>query len=63
MAREAKANEASCCEDKIIVTGAVIRHKTCEREEDETIVTFIKASGICSSFCRGLLCENSIKKS
>lgn len=33
------------------------------KEEDETIVTFIKASGICSSLCRGLLCENSIKKS
>lgn len=31
MAREAKAKEASCCEDRIIVTGAVIRHNTCRQ--------------------------------
>lgn len=35
MAREAKAKEASCCEDRIIVTGAVIRHNTCRRRERE----------------------------
>lgn len=35
MAREAKAKEASCCEDRIIVTGAVIRHSTCRQTEKE----------------------------
>lgn len=33
MAREAKAKEASCCEDRIIVTGAVIRHSTCKESK------------------------------
>lgn len=34
IAREAKAKEASCCDDRIIVTGAVIRHNTCRKEKD-----------------------------
>lgn len=33
MAREAKAKEASCCDDRIIVTGAVIRHSTCKESK------------------------------
>lgn len=39
MAREAKAKEASCCEVRIIVTGAVIRHNTCRRRKRENMST------------------------
>lgn len=35
MAREAKAKEASCCEDRIMVTGAVIRHSTCKESKTD----------------------------
>lgn len=35
MASEAKANEASCFDDRIIVTGAVIMHNTWKRERQK----------------------------
>lgn len=37
MAKDAKAKEASCWEDRIMVTGAVIIHKTWDRKKGKRV--------------------------